>query len=158
LHAVSDDMKLELTRFLAQHGRRFPIELSRPETTDESTDSAHIVSLHVTGEAFAQLGTLYLETAIHAELLLPCGRCLRPVPQALDLEETFEVFIPPGVDVLDLTTEFTDLVLSSYDPNVICRRECRGLCPVCGADLNDEPEHRCDEPQDDRRTLGDFLK
>jgi len=27
----------------------------------------------------------------------------------------------------------------------LCRDECRGLCAVCGADLNADPEHRHDE-------------
>ncbi len=33
----------------------------------------------------------------------------------------------------------------------LCRPDCRGLCPVCGADLNEDPahEHR-DDPVDPR--------
>ena len=39
-----------------------------------------------------------------------------------------------------------DLIAEELAPQLLCREDCRGLCSVCGADLNVEPEHRHDEP------------
>jgi len=112
----------------------------------------------VDGEAFVQLSTLYLDVAIQAKIEQPCRRCLCPVETLYTLHETFEVPIPPATESVDLWAPLLALVLSSHDPNVLCRPDCRGLCPACGADLNADPDHSCSKAQDERRTLGDLLK
>ena len=150
-------MRLDLTELLAHAGRRFPIRLESSSPVALADDLVTLVALRVEGEAFIQLGILYLEVAIRAQLEQPCGRCLAPVSGSLELHETFELSIPPGVDSIDLSSEITDLVISAVDPNVLCRPDCRGLCPVCGADLNQSPDHHCSEPESDRRTLRDYL-
>ena len=157
LRAVYDPMRLDLTDFLAHAGRRFPVHLETASPSSSSDAFVTLVLLRIEGEAFIQLGTLYLEATIHAEWEQACSRCLIPVPRSLDLQEIFEMSIPPGADSLDLYPEVSDLVLSAVDPNTLCRPECRGLCPVCGADLNESPDHRCGEPENERRTLRDFL-
>ena len=35
-----------------------------------------------------------------------------------------------------------DLIAEELPPKLLCRDDCRGLCAVCGADLNADPEHR----------------
>jgi uncharacterized protein len=37
-----------------------------------------------------------------------------------------------------------DLIAEELPPKMLCRDDCRGLCAVCGADLNADPEHRHD--------------
>jgi uncharacterized protein len=32
----------------------------------------------------------------------------------------------------------------------LCTEDCRGICPVCGADLNDDPDHGHDDDVDPR--------
>jgi uncharacterized protein len=34
-----------------------------------------------------------------------------------------------------------DLIADELPQQLLCREDCRGLCPVCGADLNADPEH-----------------
>ena len=42
-------------------------------------------------------------------------------------------------------------VLLALPLKVTCREDCRGLCPICAADLNEEPEgHHHDAPRDRR--------
>jgi uncharacterized protein len=47
---------------------------------------------------------------------------------------------------VDLGRWTRDLIAEGLSPKLLCRDDCRGLCSVCGADLNAEPEHRHDEP------------
>ncbi len=115
------------------------------------------------------------ETVVH----LHCSRCLAPFDLAVG--RTFRLFLLPDLgeatataweggkddpDALDLyplegeTVDFgvvlqeqVDLALP-YRP--LCRPDCRGLCPGCGADLNREP-CRCEAPVDERfRALADL--
>jgi uncharacterized protein len=47
---------------------------------------------------------------------------------------------------IDLGRWARDLIAEQLSAKVLCRDDCRGLCVVCGADLNAEPEHRHEEP------------
>lgn len=58
--------------------------------------------------------------------------------------------IPPGALELDISQEIRDLVLLSLPLQTLCREDCKGLCPLCGANLNDEPDHHHEEAVDSR--------
>lgn len=46
---------------------------------------------------------------------------------------------------LDVESWVRDLIADALPPKLLCRDDCRGLCPVCGADLNADPDHRHEE-------------
>jgi uncharacterized protein len=79
----------------------------------------------------------------------PCVRCLEPVVQEIDLDinETYllnseddpdqeDVFALES-DVLDVTDIVRQNLLVEVDEFPLCREDCKGLCPVCGANLNE---------------------
>lgn len=87
-----------------------------------------------------------------------CYRCLEPVQReiVLEVEELFAY--PPsaiadfsiGEDAnLDLAPLLRDEVLIADTQGVLCRPDCQGLCPACGANLNEGP-HSCIEAIDPR--------
>jgi uncharacterized protein len=92
-------------------------------------------------------GGLEVAGTVRAEWQGECRRCLRPVggelraevrelyrPRAegeVDDEETY----PLGVDHLDLVPLARDAVLLTLPLAPLCREDCVGLCPSCGADL-----------------------
>jgi uncharacterized protein len=38
-----------------------------------------------------------------------------------------------------------DLVAEAMPVKLLCRDDCQGLCPECGADLNADPDHHHEE-------------
>jgi len=88
---------------------------------------------------------------------LACQRCLRPVTHRV--EETVELLLvahEPGAESEERELEEEDLGILVIDGSEIdlrpvleeqmqlnvpmrplCKEDCAGLCPVCGADLND---------------------
>ncbi len=46
---------------------------------------------------------------------------------------------------VDLERWVRDLIAEAMPLKLLCREECRGLCAVCGADLNADPDHRHEE-------------
>ena len=148
---------MQVAEFLANPGRRFPVETTL--SGGQNAESLCTVeSIELDGEAFAQLSTLYLEVTLRAKLVQPCRRCLEPVKTTLELNEPFEVPIPPSADSVDLLPVVLRLILSACEPNVVCRGDCRGLCPACGANLNRHPDHTCESEESTRTTLRDLLK
>jgi len=148
---------LEITRFLDAPGRRLPIDLTLPGEKLDPDDLCEVQSVRVTGEAFAQHGMLFVEATLDARIVQPCSRCLEPTTTSLTTIEEVEIPIAPAADSVDLVPEVLRLVLSSHDPNVVCKSSCRGLCVVCGANLNEHPDHACAEQDDGRTTLKDLL-
>lgn len=95
-------------------------------------------------------GSYRLDGRLHATLTEPCARCLAPVTSELsaDLAETYQpgsVLTNTGLDeegyryeghVIDIRQALHDNVLL-YEPlKLLCSPDCRGLCPVCGQNLN----------------------
>jgi uncharacterized protein len=91
----------------------------------------------------------------------PCMRCLvdarpvvevdtREVEQPSDSEELHTPYLRDGQ--LELGGWVRDALLLSLPSRLLCRDDCRGLCTVCGADLNeaDPAEHRHDQTGDPR--------
>lgn len=63
-------------------------------------------------------------------------------PDALRLDEHHELHLEgPVADAISLAEPIATL----------CRPDCRGLCPVCGIDLNVEPDHRHEDDAIDPR-------
>jgi DUF177 domain-containing protein len=94
----------------------------------------------------------------------PCMRCLADadVPVQVDAREVDqadagdEELRSPYVDgdELDLGTWARDALALALPGQLVCRPDCLGLCPVCGASLNDaDPaDHRHEEDGDPRWT------
>lgn len=88
-------------------------------------------------------------TNVHAVTDSECGRCLEPFKQVLDteFEENFtfenrplseeELIIPEdgNIDFEQLIREYLELEMP-YNP--VCRPDCKGLCVVCGQNLNEK--------------------
>jgi uncharacterized protein len=90
----------------------------------------------------------------------PCMRCLEPAAPAFDVDAR-EVSQPGGGeelsspyidsdDELDLARWARDALALALPAQLTCRADCAGLCGQCGANLNEQPEHR-HEPAPDPR-------
>ena len=92
----------------------------------------------------------------------PCMRCLEEADVSVDVdareveqegtedEELRSPYIED--DQLDLASWAHDALALALPLQPLCRPDCKGLCPVCGASLNDaDPdEHRHDPAPDPR--------
>ena len=78
-----------------------------------------------------------------------CGRCLNKFMLPLEIEfselytfhshadDDTEVILPSNHRI-DLEPLLREYLLLAIPINPICRPDCQGLCPICGADLADE--------------------
>lgn len=56
----------------------------------------------------------------------------------LEQEEEDEIILLSGTE-LDLDAVMTDEFIFAMDTKHLCREDCKGRCPRCGADLNEGP-------------------
>jgi uncharacterized protein len=108
----------------------------------------------------ASTGTVF-ELRFRGRLHGPCQRCLSdavvelPISareyQAASEGASEELRSPYVVDNrLDLSAWARDALALALPQQILCRADCAGLCPVCGADLNVEP-HEHEEKRSDPR-------
>ena len=101
-----------------------------------------------------------LRLRFRAGLEGPCMRCLEPASPAYEVDAR-EVFQPGGGEELaspyldeaaelDLGRWARDALALELPAQLTCRAECAGLCAECGADLNEDPEHRHESAPDGR--------
>lgn len=101
-----------------------------------------------------------LRLAFEASLQGPCMRCLEPaspvtevvareVSQPGEGDELESPYVQDGV--LDLVAWARDALALALPTQLLCRPDCAGLCPVCGADLNAAgPDHSHESAPDPR--------
>lgn len=96
---------------------------------------------------------LLVSGTVRAQAVGECVRCLEPV--RLDIELPLqELFAYPDAsaaddedvqrledDLLDLSGLLRDTVVLALPLQPVCRDDCPGLCPECGARLADDPGH-----------------
>ena len=99
---------------------------------------------------------LKIEAKGRIVLKIPCDKCLKDVPETfvIDMEQEVnmkasgedrikdldEINYVTGCS-LDVEQLVHNEILIHWPLRVLCREDCRGLCPVCGKDLN---EGSCD--------------
>jgi uncharacterized protein len=101
-----------------------------------------------------------LRLRFSAQLSGPCMRCLTEATPDYRVDAR-EVSVPGGGDelespyvadgALDLSGWAHDALVLALGPQILCRPDCAGLCPVCGEDLNlAGPDHRHESAPDSR--------
>ena len=117
-------------------------------------DSLPATAVHATGRlSRAGAGHYYWSGWIKGTARVTCRRCLTDVDATVaeevhvifveaddDIAEDPDTFrIPPGVLEVDLRPAVREQWLLSAPEYALCREDCKGLCPRCGADLNAGP-------------------
>jgi len=169
---LADTLDLETLTLRPGEGRTIdarirvePLDLGgQPYTVKSSAVDAQLdVSRTLTGYA--------LRLRFDAPLEGACMRCMadarpvirveaREVDQPGEGEELQSPYLHDGtLELADWARDALVLALP-LPPRVLCRDDCRGLCSVCGADLNavGDEEHRHEQATDPRWAKLDDLK
>lgn len=128
--------------------KSFQFELE-PEELDLTPDDLAVVGkITVEGNLANGGDVLLLSAVIQAHVVRQCGRCLKQF-QAATKAEILEKFYPADAegieedaytyayDVVDITQALREGLLLAEPISVLCKEDCRGLCPVCGIDRNE---------------------
>lgn len=117
---------------------------------------------------------------LHLTAKLPysgeCARCLAPVsgvfsldfertvaPEGMltdqQLEDNVDEYVVTDGNELDVDEQLSEELILSFPTRLLCREDCKGLCPKCGKPLNDGP-CPCPQKEIDPRlaVLKDFFK
>ena len=142
-------------RSLAEHAITVDDELSPDDGVWTAEDARPSAPIRVTGRlSSAGPGRFYWHGSIEGDVALSCRRCLGDASGHVfeeahlifaeagteDLEDDPDVFLLDDRKAeLDLRPALREQWLLHVPGYALCRGDCKGLCPTCGADLNIEP-------------------
>jgi len=109
--------------------------------------------LLVEGKAVNIGDTLEISATVTGEYETECSRCGKKVTENLKSElfesidseftDIDEECVSISGNVIDISGSIEASIFGSIPMQFLCREDCKGLCPVCGIDLN-ENECNCE--------------
>ncbi len=125
------------------------IVLTIPEERLEQVKGYQFSSpVQINGEIHNHAGAVVLTLHIEFSLLVTCDRCLKETEQAFSYdkehmvvrsvndennEEDYVIAEAESIDIAEIA--LADLLLE-LPSKMLCKEDCKGLCPVCGCDRN----------------------
>ena len=144
-------------RSLAAHAATVDTELPADDPVWAPGDLKPQTAVHVTGRlSAAGPGRFYWHGRIEGDVVLDCSRCLAEAHAHVSDEAHLifaeqgdedtddpDVFkLDPAAVELDLRPAIREEWLLAAPTYALCRDDCKGMCPQCGADMNAGP-HQC---------------
>ncbi len=136
-------MRLELAKLKNAPGRPF----SFTGTEDIPAIDWWGEELSLEGEvgvkalAFYQESRVFLTLEVRGRIHRRCSRCLKEIIEEFHHRDFLEMPVGEAELFLELRPLVEAGVRLALDPKPLCRPDCKGICPSCGADLNVE-NHR----------------
>ncbi len=148
-------MNLQLRDVFQVEGLRKPVEY---DISLEELKDVHGYTfarpIEVRGEVCNRSGIVTLKYTVSCVLDVACDRCLKPfqqehtydfthtvVPSLHSDSSAYDSYLVAENDSIDMNeTAISDLLLM-LPTKILCMEECKGLCFICGCDLN---ESTCD--------------
>lgn len=139
-------LRLNTVELLRQPGLRREVETSVAPADLDLTDERLSGPVGVSLMAESTVDGIVLNGTVSVGWADECRRCLIPIDriEAMEIDELYQDQVVDhdafeiGRDALDLTSTVRDaVVLALADPPPLCRVDCAGICPVCGADRNE---------------------
>lgn len=157
---MCETIKLDLIDVFTSMGKIRTEELSYDFTEFDLTHTTYpVVSKSPISLRFEaiEVGKIRLTGNFSVVLEIPCDRCLTPCNETVECEFDQELFSEEELSKLDEAEEVSFLhntefdvydfvnlnVLMNMPSKVLCQDDCKGLCPVCGSNLN-ETDCGCD--------------
>ncbi len=141
-------MLISVAELFGKNGESLTFSLTEmPEKADVYSDVVEFLEpVKLEGKVTNEAEEMHLLAEGHTVVSMVCSRCLTPVRRELTFPVE-EVFVKAGIvkeetetfsgDQIDLADFVKRGILGALPMKVLCKEDCKGLCPVCGKDLND---------------------
>ena len=139
-------MNINISAVSGRREARFSFSFNeRIEEVDCRDGAVFVTPVSLEGEVIKEGDIYYIDGAGSVDMDIPCDRCLTPVRVSVDFklnekfssnasyDEEIETF---SGDSIDLTSTVFRNILAAMPMKVVCSDDCKGLCPVCGQNLN----------------------
>lgn len=139
---------LDVSRALKSPGQIFPFEAEiEIDEMEVLSDPVHFVDIVARGEYLCTGDNrISIKAEVASQADTRCSRCLEPVrvPVNATVDAVYDRQPDPEdpdlysfeASTVELTDAVRDALLLELPMRILCSEECKGLCPVCGINLN----------------------
>ncbi len=141
-------MVLDLRRIFANEGESLTIDTEFDFSDTELYGGYPLKKpVKAVGRVFNRASIVTLDLVCTVEYSASCDRCLEPIVKTytIPIKRTLvtKLFGEPNDEIIQLTDYklelkelcFTEVIVGIPNKH-LCREDCKGLCPVCGKNLN----------------------
>ena len=89
-------------------------------------------------EAWKSEDDLTIQAHVEGEREFTCSSCLEKFNNLFEKDFTLHYDIK-GLDSVTLDPDVRDEIILEHPIRILCREDCKGLCTICGANLNEGP-------------------
>lgn len=144
-------MILQLREIFQIDGMHLPVSYEiTPEELSEVRGYTFAAPVAVSGEFYNRAGIVTLKYTVSCTLDVVCDRCLTElkrdysydfshtvVPSLQSEGDIYDTYLVAQHDSIDMNeTAISDLLLM-LPTKMLCREDCKGLCDICGCNLNE---------------------
>ena len=110
-----------------------------PDQKIQGREVTFVESLRLIGRVINAEDEFVVTAEADVRIKLPCSRCLEEfeMPIEFQYEAEFDK-VDVEHDELDLKESLLDHITLAIPMKTVCAEDCQGLCPNCGANLNEE--------------------
>ncbi len=147
------DVTVDVTKIYNGACSEIPLDFSL-DVSEESTEYLFSENPSVKGRVYSKAvgrdnaeSYVSLELSIRGQYTCLCARCAKELTKTLTIDaeygvtrgltEDCEEYVEAPDGILDVGEAARTLFFLELPARVLCKEDCQGLCPVCGADLNE---------------------
>ncbi len=158
-------MICDVSSILKVTGAKICIDEKVSSFSGESADDVVLYDVSIKGEIKNIGDVLEFSAEASGKLKAECARCLKPLVADFNVEFTEMLKnVDEEISDKDAVVIFEGNLIELYDiirsnilvglsTKYLCSEDCKGICPVCGADLN-ESDCSCEKDYIDPRLEG----
>jgi uncharacterized protein len=153
------DLRLPARELLREPGIRREVRADLDAATLGIDDDRIAGAVGVELDAVSSIDGISVTGTVRVPWTAACRRCLTPVSgvATIAVDEEYQDAVGPDDDAfeidgdqIDLAVPVREYVLLELPTDPLCRDDCAGICPQCGADRN-ETSCDCDTTVRDER-------
>ena len=130
-------MKIPLSNFKDNDSVALQEEIV-PEDLDLDIGVMHFPeNLQLKAEAWKSKNDLTVHVHVEGMRSFTCSLCLEEFDNLFEKDFTLHYDIN-GLDSVMIDSDVRDELILEHPIRILCRTDCRGLCPFCGTNLNTE--------------------
>ena len=147
---MGDRMIVDIKNLLSggEREKTFAFDYKVPDDSVffSSFPGVDIKPVSVSGRICNMSGYVEVSGDVAAEYSTVCARCAEPingvfrtefVRTASEERDEDDEYLLISDDCVDLSVPVIEQLLADFPSKLLCRDDCRGLCPKCGKNLND---------------------
>ncbi|MBI3008863.1 MAG: DUF177 domain-containing protein, partial [Candidatus Omnitrophica bacterium] len=112
-------------------------EVYEPALLDIDTGQIKMAApVNITVEVTRDTENVSVEAAVQGTMRITCGKCLVDTDKVFS--KTFHLNYDLSESIIDLLEDLRQEIILDYPIRVLCKEDCKGLCPHCGQNLNEK--------------------